>query len=1692
MGGKKKSSKKKSSNRASGTKSNAQAVTVSNSSSGSKAQEKGNGDDTSAQQQVSAHNQKSGPVETTTPRASVGSQQNHVPEQVSEKDKPVVSAVDSHASHASEAGHTERPQPTAKLPSHETQVDTDRKVDGEEGLHRKDTADEISGSSAPRGAPQTSSVSEKSSPKAPATATAVQNVGETTSMDKDSQRETNAPDRPGESAAPAAAAPTVRAADPQGGPDRLKLDASGAQEPSLREDRKGSQASPTEPEASQKAVDAQSDDPTSSLKQQESVSIQAGSSFMQQVSEQTMTDKVAMHGKQTQTSVPAKESEVQTEVRMTSAGVQTVESSLTPEMEEEEEEEEDVSEEEVLMDMRTRRISWWTGASPDGQKSENISPPGEPRSASLFGHPLKSFRSNSARSEGSRYSLSALYTPTASVQPAHKVSDDSTVNGRAAAPEPVKTESTETQTEPVSAPATKDSQTQTDKVETERMPGPNTGNESESRTEAKTETQIGPEPEPRHEPEPKHKPEPEPETEPETEPKTEPKAEPKAEPRAEPKAGPETAETQQDEAAAKDSQTKRKSGAASAFAKDRASSTKASSVSKKVSFSTVEEEEEDVSDESVIVDFAPAGAAMKDSELRKILDLLALEDTAETDLDALMEMETTARSALVRQKELTEAVSAKDDIIETLREQLEDSTQKYESMSNRASRLESELRDQSKALTDMQKQLKDSAVELSNLKRGALISRDEYSALQQTMKNKQGKAQELERDVEVKEALLKSMRLDLSMVKKQNDELGTTLSARESEKARLQSELARDRAELKRLNQVVSEFEALKATLEDRLRQQSSKETAVGDEAARRAANAKIVALERQLKLARAAPAEAAPVARRPRRLSPDGASPPPLDRLSWSLEELETLSRLREQERGLPSDAAGPPDLRGSLERMCRQVFGEGDLDSYLAAVERLHATNILEKLDIPALELACRTINPLDWQRIYLLVLRSINSIETRRRESDSDNAHWYLQPWYSAMCEDLEKSGESGFKDWMAHAWSLGFRNVLLLGTSGDQLAKEVSKNGFRVAHEGRPLSRVSADGEWARRAEAGDAAASAALFRRGPEVHEARPSWTKVQPKGQFWSANGPSWVELNMSTFVGWQCALEALVEELNFGVRGKFVDLGEMRFGTISRRGSAAQCAAAARIVTTVTREAGAVTLADVPWEVSIDSGLWSGLEHHFLLVSRQLQVGIVDTVLGSDAAALKAYGARVGRSRVKWVTPFELPFAAPVSCLSAADLQSQLAQSADGKVFAPIVDGSVAERQCALFMSMTIGGVPVVQLGCELEKRDRKAAEERARRRGMALGIEDSEDLRDLFHIDRYSAQMEANPQLSQILTGLNEVSREAHSASDISSFVPVGTENAGVFCYVRVAVQSDSSSPIVGVVNTSRRQVSESIGSSDVLVKLRVPQGAFKIEHIVPPPEGSRFDGYFGELDMDLPPMSYALFRLKSVQGARSAVPRQPRTSTGSTMATVVPVILEWRHGGSSAVITGSFAGWNTVIPLYPVKTQPNRHVSLHFLRRGRYEAKFIVDGRWQCSTDLRMTNNKLSPTDPNVNNVLNVDRPAPEEEINTLHNHLMKVARTRQVPSGPGGMAVLCPAVIVWTKEASDVLLTTSADDWQQVYPLFKHELGNYHWIVVNFVAGAHFYRFCVDGQWTVAEEHPIQNDDKGIRSNVINVR
>lgn len=90
--------------------------------------------------------------------------------------------------------------------------------------------------------------------------------------------------------------------------------------------------------------------------------------------------------------------------------------------------------------------------------------------------------------------------------------------------------------------------------------------------------------------------------------------------------------------------------------------------------------------------------------------------------------------------------------------------------------------------------------------------------------------------------------------------------------------------------------------------------------------------------------------------------------------------------------------------------------------------------------------------------------------------------------------------------------------------------------------------------------------------------------------------------------------------------------------------------------------------------------------------------------------------------------------------------------------------------------------------------------------------------------------------------------------------------------------------------MVNVSGDKRTVVVELADVLVKLRIPRGAFRLDHIYTPPEGSNFDYNMGVLTAELPPNSFALFRMKQVQRVHTSIPRAQRPSTSILVRTLI----------------------------------------------------------------------------------------------------------------------------------------------------------------------------------------------------------
>ena len=79
-------------------------------------------------------------------------------------------------------------------------------------------------------------------------------------------------------------------------------------------------------------------------------------------------------------------------------------------------------------------------------------------------------------------------------------------------------------------------------------------------------------------------------------------------------------------------------------------------------------------------------------------------------------------------------------------------------------------------------------------------------------------------------------------------------------------------------------------------------------------------------------------------------------------------------------------------------------------------------------------------------------------------------------------------------------------------------------------------------------------------------------------------------------------------------------------------------------------------------------------------------------------------------------------------------------------------------------------------------------------------------------------------------------------------------------------------------------------------------------------------------------------------------------------------VPTLFEWKDGGETVLITGSFCDWNQRFILNKNKYTDNFDLLL-YLPEGKYEFKFIVDNNWVCSNYY----NKITDEKNNTNNII-----------------------------------------------------------------------------------------------------------------------
>lgn len=98
--------------------------------------------------------------------------------------------------------------------------------------------------------------------------------------------------------------------------------------------------------------------------------------------------------------------------------------------------------------------------------------------------------------------------------------------------------------------------------------------------------------------------------------------------------------------------------------------------------------------------------------------------------------------------------------------------------------------------------------------------------------------------------------------------------------------------------------------------------------------------------------------------------------------------------------------------------------------------------------------------------------------------------------------------------------------------------------------------------------------------------------------------------------------------------------------------------------------------------------------------------------------------------------------------------------------------------------------------------------------------------------------------------------------------------------------------------------------------------------------------------------------------------------------------PFLFEWKEGGESVFITGSFCGWESQFLMTRNPISHNFELLL-YLPLGRYEFKFIVDGEWKCSTFIPI----ICDQNSNKNNYLEIYQQNPKATTNNNTNTIIE---------------------------------------------------------------------------------------------------
>lgn len=118
---------------------------------------------------------------------------------------------------------------------------------------------------------------------------------------------------------------------------------------------------------------------------------------------------------------------------------------------------------------------------------------------------------------------------------------------------------------------------------------------------------------------------------------------------------------------------------------------------------------------------------------------------------------------------------------------------------------------------------------------------------------------------------------------------------------------------------------------------------------------------------------------------------------------------------------------------------------------------------------------------------------------------------------------------------------------------------------------------------------------------------------------------------------------------------------------------------------------------------------------------------------------------------------------------------------------------------------------------------------------------------------------------------------------------------------------------------------------------------------------------------------------------------------THTVASKDKLIETVIEWKQGGQSVFVTGSFTGWKQMIPLR--KFEDNVFVVVLKLAPGTHRMRFVVDGELRCSDDMNTATdsmgNLVNYMEVSADSQIDGEEQVEDDESQPVHEY------TRQIP-------------------------------------------------------------------------------------------